>query len=79
MDQYWQTLRPVRKVGKRRGILTVPVFSAACGPSNYSLGMNNTGQAQGTAPADFDLTTALTIEERQSFIGEKHLFCEPSP
>lgn len=35
--QYWQTLRPIRKVGKSRGVIEVPAFSAACGPSNNSL------------------------------------------
>jgi len=60
--QFWQTLRPLRKVGKLRGVITVPVFNEACGPAFNCFGVNNTGQAQGTATAAFDLTTAMTIE-----------------
>lgn len=33
---FWQTLRPIRKVGKLRGIIEIPTFTAACGPANYS-------------------------------------------
>jgi len=34
--QFWQTLRPLRKVGKLRGVITVPAFEEACGPDDVS-------------------------------------------
>lgn len=36
IPQFWQTLRPLRKVGKLRGIIEIPVFTTNCGPANYS-------------------------------------------
>lgn len=46
--QFWQTLRPIRRVGKSRGIIEVPAFTADCGPGaacfNF-MGQENQGIA----------------------------------
>jgi len=60
--QFWQTLRPLRKVGKLRGVITVPAFEEACGPAFNCLEVSNTGYVIGTAPSSFDLVDEMTIE-----------------
>lgn len=37
MDMFWQTLRPIRKVGKLRGILTIPTFEQEITPNQTCL------------------------------------------
>jgi len=44
MDQYFQTLRPLRRVGKLRGVIEVPTFSADCGEPKGCIHTVTSGQ-----------------------------------
>ncbi len=66
-DQYWQSLRPLRKVGKLRGIIDLPVFSAECGEPKGCIRITNDDQAittdnDGTPTAWPDYPNTFTIE-----------------
>ena len=41
VDMFWQTLRPIRKVGKLRGVVEVPTFSVPTGPDNTCFKMED--------------------------------------
>ena len=60
--KYWQTLRPLRKVGKLRGVISIPAFDVDMGPpevSYYSQNSQWNNAAVGVALID---GTGLTLE-----------------
>lgn len=57
--KFWQTLRPLRKVGKLRGVIEIPTFSVNCG-SRYSYDIDGTG-AINCGDTAFLPTTDFTI------------------
>lgn len=62
-DQFWQTLRPVRKVGKTRAIITVPVFdSIQTGPDNTTYFSQNSYWNNGAISSGLFGGTGITIE-----------------
>lgn len=61
--QFWQTLRPLRKVGKLRGVIIVPEFNEACGPSNISYySVNSEWTSPNIAPVVLLDGTGITME-----------------
>lgn len=58
ITQYWQTIAPIRKVGKLRGIIEIPTFTAPCGnKSCLFLDNGSTGAGTNWLP-----TTNFTIK-----------------
>jgi hypothetical protein len=64
MDQFWQTLRPIRKVGKLRGILTIPTFSQEITPNQTCLAASKISAANDlyAEGAGLGEVSTLTIE-----------------
>ena len=66
IDKFWQTLRPLRKVGKLRGVIDVPVFSESAGPAQGGLrvGLKNSSVLIRTA-----IGTQLQFDEETTIEG----------
>src|SRR4051812_9346803 len=62
MNQFWQSLRPLRRVGKLRGVIEVPAFSAECGIPKVSIYNSGNAAVDTNTSASFDLVNALTLE-----------------
>ncbi len=60
--KYWQTLRPLRKVGKLRGVISIPAFDVDMGPPEVSYYSQNAQWNNAAVAVALIDGTGLTLE-----------------